>query len=139
MKIWFLILLFISPYVYAASTPDHFIQNFLITGYGTKLFSNDRTTILYSAVIGGIIGMAPDLIGMTGPHGLHHWVNYTWAHSSDNPLRFIPQYGFHLLVDRAFHEFPGDKWWPRMTSVCIVMWFVEGVLTYVLFKYVLPK
>jgi len=127
MKRLLLIVLFCTQFgrVYAASTPDHFLQSFLLTGYSVAAISDDKEVILWSAISGGVIGILPDVIGAFGPH------------SSTNPLRFIPQYGFHLLVDGAFHRFEGDTWWPRMAGVCVVMWIAEGVLTYVFFRYVL--
>jgi hypothetical protein len=123
---------------YSAPTTDHFIQGFLLTGYSASIFSRNHNMVLYSAIVGGVVGALPYIIGCFGPHHSLDWPYYSWSHLGTNPLRFLPPYGLHLLVDKAFHRFPGDNWWPRMVGACVVMWIGEGILTYLFFKYVLP-
>jgi len=135
----FVLVVLLSTRGLAASTPDHFIHGFVITGYVLSLAGESRSTVLWTSVISGTLSILPDVIGAFGPHQVMHWPVYTWAHERGNPLVMIPWYALHLYIDTAFHRFEGDKWWPRMAGICIAMWVVEVVLIYVFFKYVLPK
>ena len=123
----------------AASTPDHFVHGFLITGYTLSLTGESRETVLWGAAATGLLMTLPDIIGTFGPHHYMSWPVYTWAHQGGNPLVMLPPYLIHIWMDQAFHRFEGDTWWPRMAGICIVMWVVEIALIYVFFKYVLPR
>jgi hypothetical protein len=124
--------------LHADVLPSHAVQGGLLMGFSTRLVSDDRQTVLTSAIAGMVMGALPDLIGMTGLHRPLFWPNYTWAHSAYNGLNLLPPYSLHLFVDRGFHEKPGENWWPKKAGLCLALWITEAILTYLFVKYILP-
>lgn len=135
------VLCFIAEASPAASTPDHALQGFLLTGYTRWLADHNvnRNQLLWESIAGGVIGALPDIIGQTGYLRPGYWPNYNWSHSWRNPLVVFPQYSLHLWVDSKFHRFEGDTWWPRLWKTCVLMWIGEAVLTYIFIKFILPE
>jgi len=72
-----------------------------------------RMWIWILALIGGSVGVLPDLIGAYGNFIKHdHWTLYRSAHRGAiaEILQYVPMYWLHLYTDRLTHG-PGHRWW----------------------------
>ena len=97
-----------------------------------------KIVLLLLAVLGGILGVLPDLIGLYGFVLRHdHGVLYGSAHygAVKDVLQYIPMYALHLGVDSLTHD-PDRQWygwniriWLQillwLANVAVIWWFAR--------------
>ncbi len=97
-----------------------------------------RKLVLVSlAVVGGILGVLPDLIGLFGMIFPRFGEAYDSAHSGAlrDYLQYIPMYALHLGVDSLTHD-PDRQWygwnvrvWLQalmwIMNIVVIIWFVR--------------
>jgi hypothetical protein len=99
----------------------------LLAPFITRL--RKKMVLFLLAVVGGILGVLPDLIGLYGFILRHdHGVLYESAHHGGvkDVLQYIPMYALHLAVDSLTHD-PDRQWygWNVRVWLQILLWMVN--------------
>lgn len=68
------------------------------------------------AVVGGILGAVPDVIGWTGLRKYKTWERYLRAHKPTWWKWILFPWGLHIFIDSLTHK-EGKEWW--------VKWWIE--------------
>ena len=83
------------------------------------------------AVVGGVLGVLPDLLGLYGMIVRRSGQIYDSAHIGmlRDHLHYIPMYALHLGVDSLTHD-PDRQWygWNVRVWLQIVLWIVNIVI-----------
>ena len=101
---------------------NHFAAAYIMT----KAFNLSEPVNIAS----GIIGALPDLIGFAEKvikWDKNAWSWYNKAHKGWKWLRWIPQWGLHIWLDKHSHE-PGQKWWKFRERFWLEVWTWDIVL-----------
>ena len=102
---------------------NHGIAGGIIHGAMAALLWNNPIFITAMATLGGVFGMAPDILSFidrkANPRNpLENWSFYHDVHSGwiNRIMRWVPAWGYHTWIDRMIHPYPQHKGGYRMAE-----------------------
>jgi hypothetical protein len=130
-----ILILLLASSAKSADTASHGVQGFIMTSRIAEALGASKDVRIWTGVVGGILGMYPDLAGLYGNAVLHdNWKTYTQAHSGKQLIAFLPPVSLHILLDRGFHEQTTDGWTKDAWKWEVVVLVVNIILIYLEIK-----
>jgi len=119
-------------------TVGHGLSGFALSASVAKLSGCDNQTSRVIGIVGGILGMLPDVAGAVGNVQGDRWQTYGRWHRGDLAISFLPPIRLHLAIDGLYHK-PGGGWawdrWPLFVTIFVV----EAVLAYLVWQWTAGK